>query len=286
MQQPTTVRRAVLILYFGLTFGFSWLLFIPAALLLRDRPGASPAEVPGVAPLQTAGAAMPSLVAVALAGLLYGRQGLRQLFGGFRRWRVGARWYLAAIFLSPLLTVLALGLRALLDGDFAVDPSSPLGTELADAGLASLLAALPFVFVVSLFTSPLLEEPGWRGFALPHLQDRLTALAAGVLLGFVEGLWQLPLALGGREPLLPYFLGVTGAFTILVWIFNSTGGSLVMALLYHASLNVAAGPLQFDPGDLVAALLAWLVVALLVLRYGARDLARQQRFTWQHGPAR
>jgi hypothetical protein len=78
---------------------------------------------------------------------------------------------------------------------------------------------------------------------------------------------------------------VTGAFTILVWIFNSTGGSLVMALLYHASLNVSAGPLQFDPGDLVAALLTWLVVGLLVLRYGARDLARQQRFTWHHRPA-
>lgn len=238
-----------------------------------------------MAPLQTAGAAVPSLVAIALAGLLYGRQGLRQLFGGFRRWRVGARWYLTAIFLAPLLTVVALGVRALLEGDFAVDPDSSLGTELAAAGLTGLLVSLPVVFVVSLVTSPLLEEPGWRGFALPHLQDRLTALAAGVLLGFLEGLWQLPIALAGREPLLPYFLGVTGAFTVLVWIFNSTGGSLVMALLYHASLNVAAGPLQFDPGDLVAPLLSWLVV-LLVLRYGARDLARQQRVTWQHTPAR
>jgi uncharacterized protein len=150
----------------------------------------SPAEVLGVAPLQTAGAAVPSLVAIALAGLLYGRQGLRQLFGGFRRWRVGARWYLTAIFLAPLLTVVALGVRALLDGDFAVDPDSSLGTELAAAGLTGLLVSLPVVFVVSLVTSPLLEEPGWRGFALPHLQDRLTALAAGVLLGFLEGLWQ------------------------------------------------------------------------------------------------
>jgi uncharacterized protein len=146
--------------------------------------------------------------------------------------------------------------------------------------------SLPVVFVASLLTSPLLEEPGWRGFALPHLQDRLTALAAGVLLGFVEGLWQLPIALAGREPLLAYFLGVTGSFTVLVWIFNGTGGSLVVALLYHASLNLAAGPLQFDPGDLVAPLLTWLVVGLLVVGYGARDLARQQRFTWQQRPAR
>jgi len=106
------------------------------------------------------------------------------------------------------------------------------------------------------------------------------------VLGFIEGLWQLPIALAGGEPLLPYFLGVTGAFTVLVWIFNSTGGSLVMALLYHASLNVSAGPLQFDPGDLVAPLLMWLVVGVLVLRYGVRDLARQQRFTWEHGQAR
>jgi CAAX protease family protein len=158
--------------------------------------------------------------------------------------------------------------------------------ELADAGLAGLLVSLPVVFVASLLTSPLLEEPGWRGFALPHLQDRLTALAAGVLLGFVEGLWQLPIALAGREPLLAYFLGVTGSFTVLVWIFNGTGGSLVVALLYHASLNLAAGPLQFDPGDLVAPLLTWLVVGLLVVGYGARDPARQQRFTWQQRPAR
>jgi uncharacterized protein len=192
MRQPTTLRRHVLILYFGLTFGFSWLLFIPAALLLRDRPGASPAEVPGVAPLQTAGAAAPSLVAIALASLLYGRQGLRQLFGGFRRWRVGIRWYLTAIFLAPLLTLVALGLRALLDGDFAVDPDSELGKALADVGLAALLVSLPLVFVVSLFTSPLLEEPGWRGFALPHLQDRLTALAAGAVLGVHRGAMAAP----------------------------------------------------------------------------------------------
>jgi Mg2+/citrate symporter len=79
---------------------------------------------------------------------------------------------------------------------------------------------------------------------------------------------------------------VTGSFTVLVWIFNGTGGSLVVALPYHASLNLAAGPLQFDPGDLVAPLLTWLVVGLLVVGYGARDLARQQRFTWQQRPAR
>jgi hypothetical protein len=167
MQQPITARRHVLILYFGLTFGLSWLLFIPAALLVRDRPGLSPAEVPGVAPLQTAGAAVPSLVAIALTGLLYGRPGLGQLFGGFKRWRVGVGWYLAAVFLAPLLTVVALGLRALVDGDFSVDPGSELGKALADAGLAGLLVSLPLVFVGSLFTSPLLEEPGWRALPFP-----------------------------------------------------------------------------------------------------------------------
>jgi len=37
------------------------------------------------------------------------------------------------------------------------------------------------------------EEIGWRGFALPRLQYRRTALIASLVLGTLHALWHLPL---------------------------------------------------------------------------------------------
>ena len=64
----------------------------------------------------TDGAALlagPSIAGVLLTGLVDGRSGFRRLVSRLRRWRVGARWYAAALLTGPLVmggTVFALSL--------------------------------------------------------------------------------------------------------------------------------------------------------------------------------
>jgi uncharacterized protein len=110
MRSAITLQRYSLSLFFLLTLGLTWLLWIPAGLLLAgDEEAAFSAPIIVV---QTVGAAMPSLVAIALVRLLYGRRQLRELFGRVRIWRGDRRWYAIAILLAPLLAACSLGIRA------------------------------------------------------------------------------------------------------------------------------------------------------------------------------
>ena len=155
-----------------------------------------------------------------------------------------------------------------------------------------VLSVLLVEFVRILFLGgPLGEELGWRGFALPRLQQRLTALTSSVLLGLVWGLWHIPLYFvpgtgqfellrAGTSPAFAIggFVGWTiGLSVLFTWLFNQTRGSLIVVILFHAAVNLAA----FLPGaigsggaaSLLNVLLTWVVAAVVVIRYG-RGLIR------------
>jgi CAAX protease family protein len=131
------------------------------------------------------------------------------LLGRLVMWRVGFRWYLVVLIL-PLLVPPALGLSILLGG--------PAPT--ADSSIIAVIG----MFVFSIFPgSALGEEVGWRGFALPHLQDGRSALTAALILGPVWGTWHLPLWLtgSGSNPLIlfpAFVISAIGLSVLLAWI--------------------------------------------------------------------
>ena len=106
----------------------------------------------------------------------------------------------------------------------------------------TLLYAIPEYFIwFFLFGGPLNEEPGWRGFALPRLQSRFSPLVASLILGTFWGLWHVPLHLMGM-----YYGGAWGALIriqeipraiLFTWIYNRTKGSLLLTILFHATIN-------------------------------------------------
>jgi hypothetical protein len=130
-QEPGVVQ---VLTFFALTFAFSWLLWVPGAIIFNSVNPANPFASPGFVVLQTLGAAGPSLVAIFLVRRLYGKEKLNSLLGRFRIWRVGIRWYLAAFLLTPSIAAASIGVHALfasLRGDtFVLPPSSPLGQAL------------------------------------------------------------------------------------------------------------------------------------------------------------
>ena len=86
---------------------------------------------------------------------------------------------------------------------------------------------------------PLGEEPGWRGFALPGLQERYSPLLSTAILALLVAGWHVPLFFledGGLEPrILVGGLVTTVAVTFwYAWLFNRTGGSVMLVLLAHS----------------------------------------------------
>ena len=83
------------------------------------------------------------------------------------------------------------------------------------------------------------EEVGWRGYVLPRLQRRHSALWASVLISIGWSLWHLPLFLvnesyrqmGVGGTIGWYFSMLTGAI-LMTWLYNSTDGSILLLAIF------------------------------------------------------
>jgi membrane protease YdiL (CAAX protease family) len=229
--------------------------------------------IPGLvlAPFWLLGVFSPTIAALIVSGVVGGSAEVRRLLSGFSRWRIGWHWFLAAstTVLIPLL--LAIGYIGL-----GNEPVGPV------AGTTVMFLAGQLVY--TLLSGPLSEEAGWRGFALPRLQQRHSALTASVILGVIWTFWHVPVYFLPDATMipLPMFLPMTIGLSILfAWVYNNTGGSLIATVLMHFSFNVSgaflAGHLGLMPpmvlyigGGIAIGLLTVAVVAW----FGWRRLAR------------
>jgi len=262
------IRRHPLISFFVLTYVLAWILWLPL-VVLRDTIPATQGLV-----LVLLGSNVPSALAIALTAMVFGRGSLRKLLGRLLIWRVDPRWYL--VVLAP--AALAGGMvafNALLDG-----PAISVGVPLLAAVITLAFSIFP--------GSALGEEIGWRGYALPRLQAGRSALSASLILGVVWAFYHLPLFFTGqafRSPsiLVPFVISVIALSVILTWVYNSTGGSLLLVVLIHATANLpltllleplgsrAMGPFLLYVGLMVVAAIVVVIVA------GPAHLSRTHR---------
>ena len=138
---------------------------------------------------------------------------------------------------------------------------APAPTAEQLAGWPSAVLLFPLYF--ALFGAA--EELGWRGYVLPRFQRRHGALVATMLLAALSALWHAPLFLTGSIPWWDLAFLLTG-YVVLTWLYNSTGGSVPLVMLSHATLNAVSGGffLQMFAGP-DAERYGWLLAAL----YGA-----------------
>jgi membrane protease YdiL (CAAX protease family) len=123
------------------------------------------------------------------------------------------------------------------------------------------------VRLINPLDGPLAEEPSFRGFAVPRMQEKMSPLAAAAVLGVLVAGWHLPLV-GDTG-----WIGIGSTFIITfvyVWLFNRTGGSVLLVLLFHNAQGfVTMSDLGYQGAGLARQQLleffAWTVVALTLV---------------------
>jgi membrane protease YdiL (CAAX protease family) len=204
--------------------------------------------------------------------------GIRRLLGRLLKWRVGFGYFAFAVLAPIGLFALAVLANRLITGAWS------------DLRLLGEVDYLPYlsplgVLGLWLLTYGLGEETGWRGFALPHLQRSRSAASATVILAVMWAGWHLP-AFFFRDTYTE--LGILGfpvfAFSILfttmvfTWLYNGTGGSLLLVVLFHAVFNWLA--VSEAGGQLAAPIMSVpIIVWALIIprRYGLQNAAPVER---------
>jgi len=251
------LARYPLMTFFVLTFIISWLPAIPYAMEMFPSP------------ILPAG---PFLAAMITAAIVGGKAGLRSYFHRLLRWRVGFGWYALAI-VGP---VIGWGLVAYMNVLLGAAP--PSGAQLAGW---SLIGTATLAFVLNP-VSGAWEEPGWRGYALPSMLQRQSALVASAGLGIVWTLWHVPAFVADIIPWqdAPAVFAMTFVFTAM---YLRTGGSVLIALLLHAAIN-GAGEFfigLFEGADRIR--MYWLLAAVSALIAVAVNLSNPE--LWRRSPA-
>jgi uncharacterized protein len=242
--------------YLALTFGFSWLIWLPAVL---GHQGIIPFPADKYAePLLFAGVFGPMFAASVLTYRAEGSQGLRRFLGRLVNVRFAAVWWIV-IFALPLCVQAVAHFAPLLSGE-AVQPSyiSSVGMFLR-------------IFLLVTFLGGGQEEVGWRSYALDRLQARFSALVSSLILGTFWAAWHFPLWFmsGTSQPITPFgafFVMCLSLSVILTWIYNNTGKNMVAVILTHGMVN-ASHPLLpvIRPGSLDQHVYVYWAIALAVV---------------------
>jgi uncharacterized protein len=270
----TWVQRHPLFVFLALTFGLTWSI-AAVVMFAPDWYDAVFGAFNNHAPMFYLAVWAPNIAALAVTLLISGWSGITDLFARLIRWRVRPWVWIAALGFHPVL-MLVVELIGLACGD-------PLPTTANWHALATGLVYLPLIAL-----GPLGEELGWRGFLLPRLLDRMSPLAAAMIVGAIWMAWHLPAFFLSGVPQsnmsLPIFMIGGMAFNVFItWLFlNARHSILIAGIIPHAIANAwgdAMGPMTWiNAGVLVvgAALLVWLV--------GLRDIATPKKADGQESP--
>lgn len=218
------MRRHPVLTYFILACAISWVAVSP--LILHYH-------VPSA--WHALGAIGPLAAALIMSAITGGRGALREFAGRMVRWRVGGiAWLLA---LSPIL-LCGIAIAALAAMGAPLNGVSALRTAFADRDWLGAMFLASLAYGVG-------EEPGWRGFALPRLMQGRTAFRATVLLTLGWGIWHVPYFLyryhlGGVGEYFGFYLGLFAGAVWLTFLYNSTGGSTLIVMVWHTVWNAVA----------------------------------------------
>jgi membrane protease YdiL (CAAX protease family) len=256
--------------FFLLAFGISW---VAAALIFvfglnLSTSGSGPIN-PFVVLFGVIGTIGPSLAAFIVTGFSEGKAGVKALWKRFWNRNMSLMWLFAILFFGDAFRLIANLIARAVDGQTypIIDSSTPLWIS-----IPALVAA--FIY------SGVAEEFGWRGYALPRFQARWNALTSSIVLGIIWLSWHIPFFFTPGVPLYqrnfwqwaPWVLMLSVIYT---WFFNNTRGSVLAAVLFHATMNSSLVILPTMDSLWYYYGLLLIAVIFIVIIFGPKNLVRQ-----------
>lgn len=270
--RPLSLGRGYpLATFFALAYGISWALWAPLwlpAFGVRGLP---------VLPFHHAlGASGPISAAFLAAAMESGLKGPRDLVRRMGLWRGRLSWVAVALLGPYVVIALAIVAAPLLGAE---------SVSLAGLGRSrefSQWSAIGFL-AYNIVSFGFGEEVGWRGFALPRLQTRRSALVASLVLTLGWALWHVPLFFYrpgytsmDAAGIAGWFFSLLAGGVLLTWLYNESRGSLLVVALFHATVDVALTSDISSPSvvNVAGALITcWAIIVLITA--GPRYLSRR-----------
>lgn len=219
-----------LVVFYLLTFAFSWMIWIPQALTHSGVLSMSAyVQYFDSNPFGAFGPLVAALVMTAIRG---GKDGLKTLFRTAVKKTFEARWLLPTLFLLPLMWISALLLAIGIDG---FEP------EYMWSENPAMLIIVPIWILF--WGGPLQEEFGWRGYALPRFQAKFNSTISSVIVGAIWGIWHVPLywipsqTIYYNKPMWGLFASTIMLSVLMTWIYNHSKRSMMLMLLFHTAFN-------------------------------------------------
>jgi len=223
-----------LLTYFGLAYLISWTIWFP--LYAASVFGLT--NLPALPFQHALGGFGPLISSFLTTWIFLKKDGIKHLLA--KCLQIKPLIYLAIALFSPfLLAVVAVLMSYFID-------KTPID-------LSGLLRAKEFpqfnlltFFIYNLIFFGFGEEVGWRGFALPRLQNKFNALTASLTLTVFWALWHLPLffyrpgyiSMGFAEIFGWVFSLLTGSI-LLTWLYNASKGSILICAVFHSTIDIA-----------------------------------------------
>lgn len=265
------IKNHRLILYFVLTFVFSWFFWtIPIFLSRGIYKNDSLSSAFGL------GVLGPIAVSTLLSLRIFGGRGVRDLASRFGFKEVQLRWYFFAALTFVGISIATLLVYFILDGG--------LEKTFQYYSFGDYISMMPVFLVFATF-----EEVGWRGFALPRLRKTLSPLAASIVLGIIWGVWHFPKLISEGTTDVKSFI-VIMIFAVLLslfmsWIYENTKGSITLAILAHASVNAAINAINpqvltrigFNKASVIFLMILSVFSACIVLISGVKLKLRSRK---------
>lgn len=265
-------------LFFAITLGLAYLVFwgplvlfqVPTISFVSDIKGP-----PWAIAMFIINGFVPSTAAIVMTRVIEGKGGLKQFLKRVVQFKIGWRWYLAAVAAVIIPTLGQLLIIRL------------LGQTFYYKGFILQLGS----FIPLIILGPLSEELGWRGYALDRLQTKWNALVSSILLGIVWALWHLPLffMVGTSQHELhfsfpSFMIGLVALSILFTWLHNNTARSIWTAVFFHwlytyAGQVVASYVTRSPVYNLLEYLPYVLTALIVVIIWGPKTLQRNHADT-------
>lgn len=231
-----SIKNRPLTFYVLLNYLISWTFLYPCYQIILH---ADEGSFPWLALIGIFGGFGPSIAAIITVRFTEGKPAVYRLLSKFKSFRVPVKWYLFVLLLPLILYLLSL----LCTNIFGFELGRIEIMEGLKMVFPYLLLALPF--------GPVMEELGWRGYMLPTLLKKYNLYTSSLILGVTWTFWHIASFTfpGAAIPSIfevsvwtvgLYLLNITAQTFIFSYVYLRTNGSLIIAILLHASFNASS----------------------------------------------